>query len=329
LNGQCQVCATGTKPNPAQKQCVSVCTVGEKFVDGVCAKVPAGQFFDRGDKGNWTKCPANTFQDLVGQQSCKSCPAGRVPNDTATDCILKCAANEIILDDKCTPKLAAKPGQFEDASAGGAIKGCAPGTYQDLVGQMSCKKCPQGSYQELTAQSECFACPAGTFQTLVGQTSCQQCAIGTYMDEPGASECYPCQGVTGSMPAQDLYCDTVGAIDPKICPIGTKNNSNFTGCVDACAVAEIFKDGQCVNAKVTTGPVFPFSKKVIFSPTLTAEGWGTAASAAVFPFSKEVTFSPTLTAEGWGTAASAAVFPFAKEVTFSPTLTAEGWGSIK
>ncbi len=438
VNGQCQLCGAGTKPDPTRSQCLSVCTLGGKFLNGSCAKVPPGKFFDRKDKAEWKNCPPNTFQDLDGQQSCKPCPVGKIPNESATSCVLKvaaqigqfsdqaeggaikacapgtyqdvagqttcklcapgsyraepggsnclpcqggtfqggsgqtkcescpndsiaekksgsvsclkcpggtapnvdksvcmstCAKNEAwdttksacakcppglvaarnyvgdtlmvqtssckkcdtdevpyhnwgagsdkdlnngslcvkcpggkkpnadnsecifidckideikAADGKCVPKPVAAKGQFVEPNTGGlVIKVCAPGTYQDQPGQISCKPCEPGSFQGISGQSECYACPAGSFQSLPGQTSCQSCAVGSFMSETGATECEPCNGSANGVNFLNLFCDQTGLTDTKVCDLGKKSNSDFSGCVGACAAGEVSSGGPC------------------------------------------------------------------------------------
>tara|TARA_B110000858_G_scaffold117035_1_gene133631 strand:+ start:140 stop:1303 length:1164 start_codon:yes stop_codon:yes gene_type:complete len=86
-------------------------------------------------------CPPGTYQDQLGQPTCKSCP----------------------------------PGTYQDEAGKNKCKTCGVGEYQDITGQSECKSCGAGEYQDIAGQSECKSCGVGEYQDIAGQSECNPC----------------------------------------------------------------------------------------------------------------------------------------------------------
>ena len=97
-------------------------------------------------------CQPGTYQDQLGQPTCKSCP----PDNT-----------------------------YQDEAGKNECKPCNAGEYQDQVGKSECKSCGVGNY--ITKQSECKSCPPGTYQDQSGQSECIACGNDKY--SLGGSKC--------------------------------------------------------------------------------------------------------------------------------------------
>jgi hypothetical protein len=105
------------------------------------------------------RCPAGTYQDEIGQSSCKTCIAGKYQHNNS-----------------------------EDNSGEGSIGPCyecASGTYQDEVGQFSCKTCVGGKYSD-AGQSSCKSCVGGKYSDAgtgqITENVCKSCVGGKYSD---------------------------------------------------------------------------------------------------------------------------------------------------
>ncbi|XP_063675686.1 uncharacterized protein LOC134812275 isoform X1 [Bolinopsis microptera] len=101
------------------------CPVGEKEVNNVCQK-----------------CPAGDYQDLTGQTSCKTCDSGHISAEGSSKCTA-CSVGEKEVNNDCQK--------------------CPAGDYQDLTGQTSCKTCEENQFSAEAGQTQCEKCPDNTF----------------------------------------------------------------------------------------------------------------------------------------------------------------------
>ena len=130
-------------------------------------------------------CESGTYQDEVGQSSCKPCPDGAWSDEGASRCTL-CPLGHYCRD-------------------GEPIQ-CPESKYQDKEGQSGCKFCLRGTWSG-SAASECILCSVG-YKCLVGAQ--EVCEPGTYQDEVGQSTCKPCpEGTESDSAATEctLVCD--------------------------------------------------------------------------------------------------------------------------
>lgn len=168
-----------------------------------------------------TACTAGTYQDELGQTSCKTC------STNTSNRYIKSAAQSTSIND-CYLTLV--NGQYVPTTSGGpfdcpagyscafngtnvyyggnisgritvkAASPCNSGTYQNEKKQSSCKTC-SGAYTPADGQAytECQECGAGNYIT-GNNTVCEKCPIGTYQSQSGQSECISCQdGSTGTV----------------------------------------------------------------------------------------------------------------------------------
>jgi len=142
-------------------------------------------------------CPPGTYQDEVGQTSCKTCADGEYRSE-------------------------------------GACKTCEFGTYGE--GECPCPNgnpgngnhcenpylpCSIGQYDN----GVCENCPVGKYQDQVGQGSCKTCGFGRYQDQEGMSECKTCDGDCGGWEVIEV---TTGTCDYSL--------SSSTECESALAI---------------------------------------------------------------------------------------------
>jgi len=176
------------------------CPVGEKEVDNVCQK-----------------CPAGEYQDLTGQTSCKTCENGHISAEGSSKCTA-CSVGEKEVDNVCQK--------------------CPAGDYQDLTGQTSCKTCENGhisaegsskctacSVGEKEVNNVCQKCPAGDYQDQTGQTSCKTCEENQFSAEAGQTQCDKCPDNTFSEEKADQCEDCPTGTDASI--RNSMENGNF------------------------------------------------------------------------------------------------------
>ena len=153
------------------------------------------------DGGSCTPCDPDTYQDQIGQSSCKTCAVGKYRSE-------------------------------------GACKTCVFGTYSDgqcpcPVGKTSngnhCENpylpCTIGQYDN----GVCENCPVGKYQDQVGQGSCETCGFGQYQDQEGMSECKTCYG-DGDCGGWEVIEVTTGTCDYSL--------SSSTECESALAILD-------------------------------------------------------------------------------------------
>ena len=178
-----------------------------------CTPTAAGKY------NNGEACLQGTFQDQVGQTSCKPCPAGKYGKassalytseaNSCDDCVLgkyssakgiatesgcnSCPAGRTGLRSGLSDRRYCTPSPSGMYSDGTSTRACNPGTYQDQEGQTSCKLCQAGRYgngYKLRSNACSGTCPAGT-HSFAGQPACSACDIGKYSRE-GSESCSYC-----------------------------------------------------------------------------------------------------------------------------------------
>ena len=149
-------CPAGTYP-VAPNQCVA-CPAGSYSLGNApsCTLCPIGTYCPNIGLAvgygaiRSTSCPSGTYQDTVGQSTCKSCPLGTYNPTTHAASLQQCI-------------------------------NCSPGTYGPSTGLSSCLNCGLGTYSAnngSSAATTCVQCTPGYYNNLVGQATCTPCNAG-------------------------------------------------------------------------------------------------------------------------------------------------------
>jgi hypothetical protein len=178
-----------------------------------CARCPAG--FSCSGNNTAISCPLNTFQDLIGQSSCKQCPANSETTNVNATSINNCT---------CSSGFYLSQGLCIPCEAGfictnNTRRQCPVGTFQPKDSSVSCRSCPDLSNNTAsgsTTISSCrcangyylspssltcvlcepgfycvhgsrLSCPLGSFQSGQGQTSCIECP--TFLAQDSGTAC--------------------------------------------------------------------------------------------------------------------------------------------
>lgn len=234
--------------------------------------------------GSCSKCPANSYADIIGATNCTMCPAGTVSTTigaTSSAVCIPCGTGYYWSDYQCLPcpsgsftdktgqlSCTVCPlGQFSLPIPGVRCALCAAGTYgvaDPITGAPSCVNCPAGSFTPTSGMTACIDCAAGRYQPLDGQTSCENvCPAGTYSAksnttqpwDSGQSDITPVapSSLTDPTTAACLSCppgyysDRNASIVCKPCPLGYYTTlSRATECQKC-------PSGQTTAARGSTG----------------------------------------------------------------------------
>ena len=150
-------------------------------------------------------CNIGTYQDLVGQSSCKTCPVGGYCPSVGMSSQTNCPV-----------------GTYQDATGQTSCKTCPVGAYCPSVGMSSKTNCSAGTYQDATGQTSCKTCPAGAYCPSVGMSSPTYCTTGQYSTDKGQTSSSTCK----TCPAGS-YCPSISST-PTSCPAGKYSNSGKT-----------------------------------------------------------------------------------------------------
>ena len=127
-------------------------------------------------------CPALTFSDTEGANSCTPCPQSSYNPDDGVDRL----RHDNIKD--CLPKQC-PPGRFLNDVDNVGNNNLGTFSLSD------CVACPRGKFKNAlhdhTATS-CFECPIGSYSRIEGSVTCNLCPLGSYVNITGKSECSKC-----------------------------------------------------------------------------------------------------------------------------------------
>ena len=260
--GECQPCPDGSYSDRAGVSECTKCPIGytgiispanKASIDFACESCPAGRYSAiAGSVNACLRCARGTYQDGIGQDTCKPCPKGTVTNSLGAtsleDCV-KCGAGfyapfdgmgECIQCEKGTYGAADRPdtsvctpcgaGTYSLQYGSDSVDNCQPcqsGSYS-MEGEQ-CQPCEAGTYQALASQSECDLCPKGTYLNTTGATDvafCTQCPLGEYAAGEGNTECNLC--------AAGTYNDKLGQDSCSLCPRGTASSATGSQSLGNC-----------------------------------------------------------------------------------------------
>ena len=185
-------------------------------------------------------CPANRYQDEVGQVLCKACNPGTVSVNSGTSLSACQSGNQCVncASQPCTP------GTFQPSGGQSACVACSATQYQDGSGATACKSVSSGFY--LVSPTAQAPCPVGT---ACSQGVQQPCPSGTFQSQPGRTACGAwsvCNPGFYSLAAGSSSADRTCAT----CPQGTFNPAANT--LPACSPATICGVGQYQTSAATT-----------------------------------------------------------------------------
>ncbi|KFD52311.1 hypothetical protein M513_06874, partial [Trichuris suis] len=204
-----EVSATGCPPLKAAETSVSKgfgCMPGEVLyktssVLPGCYPCPLGTFLNN---GSCTLCLKGTYQDEVGQVSCKRCPNGSYTQDEGATMAEFC---QPVCDDGWYSETGVIPCQqcpLDTYSKAGNPEGyrscekCPPNTRTMSAGANAptlCKEaCPAGQFS-VSGLQPCSPCPKNFYQPNIGQSLCLECAKEKYTEEVGATASDQCLDV--------------------------------------------------------------------------------------------------------------------------------------
>ncbi|UYV83192.1 clec-78 [Cordylochernes scorpioides] len=200
------------------------CPPGQVVVAPNCVECSIGTAY-KADTQTCDPCPVGTYQNEMGQVSCKACPtiAGRQGVTLGTG-----ARSSEECKERCSA------GKYFDETVG-LCRPCGYGLYQSEEGSFACTPCGPGlttrsnqavSVQECRAECDaglqlshagtCEPCPIGFYRPR-GVPACQQCPPGRTTSGPGAARLEDC-ALEICRPGQFLN-NSEGRCEP--CPRGS------------------------------------------------------------------------------------------------------------
>ncbi|XP_075545715.1 sushi, von Willebrand factor type A, EGF and pentraxin domain-containing protein 1-like [Dermacentor variabilis] len=242
----CVACPIGTYSDKEAAESCSPCPDNKTTLEGNtgsvsdCLALCAPGTWSRTGKEPCIACDPHSYQDQVGQLSCKKCTLGLSTG-------------------------------YWGASSSSECQGvCDPGTYS-ANGLAPCKPCPLGKYQPSANQTSCLKCDDGLGTYAVGsvnESDCvalsycsemQPCANGsTCVDEANGFRCVCPEGLRGPRCEQDVDdCEPGLCLNGGTCVDGFNAFSCLcpsgyagTACeinVDDCASAPCFNGATCID----------------------------------------------------------------------------------
>lgn len=226
-----------------------------------------------------TQCPSGTYQDAVGQSSCKNCPAGssvavtydwgnnlcpaytdqvwEIVTSTATITRL-----DVYYGDYIGYKLA--PGVSWNDLARDDYKPTTPIILSSAVNYIALRlKCSGYSVESVTSRlayfygpssgaKTCQYCPVGFCSTQQNSLECTQCEQGKYQNLPGTTQCQQC--------AAGTYSETTGMSACLLCRTGTYSTSlGASACTNCEAGKYSTSDAQSSCTSCVAGKYFPYT----------------------------------------------------------------------
>ena len=244
---QCTDCTVGFfSPVQASLECTK-CPVNmntSELTGGLCACSPKYGFDVFSDRCKI--CPAGTYKNLLGNESCIECPALQVSDKGSLQC-RSCADNMQFVNHTTCECLSG----YEMLSNNfGLCNACSAGYYKDVPGNHACSLCPSNTYTQNVGSTNCTGCvlnslttePAATFCTCVQNyemnpdsgicdcaqgyendaseslLTCNVCALGKYKNTLGNYMCRTCD--------RNTFSDEVGSILCKPCAINSSTSSS-------------------------------------------------------------------------------------------------------
>eukprot|EP00960_Hanusia_phi_P059677 764256-Hanusia_phi.AAC.1 len=212
------------------------CPVGSYCVESEIITCPAGSFCPAEGLFNFTLCSPGTYQNLVGQSSCKPCSLGSICPDFGMSFPQICP-----------------PGYVCDESGlGSATKPCPPG-YYCLAGTSTTNFADLASSHRPLACPEGFYCVPGcvtSISILLNFTTPQPCFAGYYCN-PGSETPHgqgPCPsgfncpqyspGMIKACPP-GTFCPNIGNVDPMPCQPGSYNENYAQSVCNACPIGRM------------------------------------------------------------------------------------------
>lgn len=210
-------------------------------------------------------CEAGTFQDEMGQETCKSCAEGSFQDEEGRTTCSLCSDGEFQDETGQTSCEPCPPGRFQDEQGQDTCSVCPSGTFSDSVGASACMawtQCQQGERQVVMPSVDqdrvCGECPAGTVQPFSGLSGCDPCGAGSFQDETGQETCKLCsdgtfQDETSQTSCKDcgvgMFQDQGGQTSCEVCPLNQFQDEAGQPRCKSCSECEtgFFRAGGCTT----------------------------------------------------------------------------------
>jgi len=234
----CIQCGDGTYSASDGRSC-QTCDVGRYSrtnISDSCLPCPSGTEQPGQDPSQCEPCVAGSYS--FDGLFCRPCEAGRVSNDSASQC------------EQCPP------GTYPRNDSTGCLT-CPVGKYRPAtcIDCLACLDCPIGRFREENDTTRCVDCPVG--KTLDLDTFvCTNCIPGEFYVSSPISLCFLCPLGKISMENSSLQCDE--------CPEGRQAAPTRTKCEDCPAgyylynttVCELCEPGKAWTRSNTSGSDF-------------------------------------------------------------------------
>lgn len=180
----CIICPAGFYcADRASPSISGICSAGYYCPVGQITPTPVAYicdiaFFCPANSGTQNPCVLGTYQNQIGQSSCKTCPAG-----------FYCDMNE------STPHLCPIGYMCPAGSSSTSKIACGDGQYQPFQGQSSCLTCPMGYKCGTGPVTVPTICPIYSYCVEGTNDPAPFCPSGKYTDKTGLQskdECMPC-----------------------------------------------------------------------------------------------------------------------------------------
>ncbi|OAF64381.1 hypothetical protein A3Q56_07913, partial [Intoshia linei] len=199
-------------------------------------------------------CPIGTINDSFGLSSssqCESCPEGYVCDKGtggATRPSACLAGSYCPYGTSDATKTLCKSGTWSDRTNISSMDECYPcprGSWCPIGSTNANNKCPKGYCCTFgTKAAYDYPCPAGTYsdvESLESCDSCKACPQGHYCEEASTTptkcpiKTYNLLKNSNNLSAclqclSGYYCDTIGKVNPTICPIGKYSKEGQSSC---------------------------------------------------------------------------------------------------
>lgn len=192
---QCVDCTAGTYQSGSAATACTLCPSGQYSTSNAiqCGDCPPGRVTQQNGTAICIACPPGTFQNVVGQSTCKACDPGYHAPSTGSPLCLACNPGSYQNETRQTGCKYCTPGRAQPSSLATTCNDCQPGKITPTLGSRNCRDCTVGTYSGVNGSSTCSLCPPGSAQVLSGASVCKDCLAGTYSNEPGRQDCLTCE----------------------------------------------------------------------------------------------------------------------------------------
>ncbi|CAL1528983.1 unnamed protein product [Lymnaea stagnalis] len=258
---------SGTCLSPWRASSISVisknfsCSINVLLTDEtVCLPCGPGMFYNN---GACNQCPDGSYQDEIGQATCKPCPSSvqnsYLPRTSENHCYKLCPAgfssssgymkddcrqcseDHYSLDNRTLCHQCPNNGSTKGVSGAPSILNCsAPclAGHYSVSGYEPCQPCPKNFYSDKIGSKSCQECASGSYTTSEKSISSSACINGSHLC---TNFCNP----TGTN-TTGIECVIVDHEPLCTCKIGYHGNKCNEAC-DVCSLNPCYNGGECTN----------------------------------------------------------------------------------